>query len=342
MALSDAPPPVHIPTLTAAYVAPQYLAMQAFPQQQHAVATITPSVSPDDEQQRLPCDQYKEFLDASYHERADMIENLVDLSVDIVENIWPTAGHAKVVATKGFIREILRRSKATYFMLQISLFYLFRAKRIVQAKLNIPASQRTFRESLMCCGRRMFLASLMVASKYIHDKGYRNKAWADASGLPLQEINASEMAFLQMVDYQLYISKTSFEKWYTMLDQRLKKRKQQQQQQLTQQQMQEKQQQQLVASSVAVKMPPSPPSHYPRSFHPYQQQHQSVQKTKAPLKAPFHTPSPAIHAAVASHLDNYPSPASPSFRFGPAGHPPDLPDEKAPLAMVSPPPSQPF
>ncbi|ORZ18867.1 hypothetical protein BCR42DRAFT_349535 [Absidia repens] len=192
-------------------------------------------ISPEDEQQ-LPCEQYKEFLDASHHERADMIDNLVDVSVDIIDSIWPAPGHAKVVATKGFIREILKRSKTTYFMLQISLFYIFRVKRVVQAKLRMAAGERRYRDNLMCCGRRMFLASLMAASKYIHDKSYRNKAWADASGLTLAEINASELAFLQMIDYRLFISKATFEKWYTMLNQRLDQRKQLRQQQQPQQQ----------------------------------------------------------------------------------------------------------
>ncbi|CAO3597950.1 unnamed protein product [Absidia cylindrospora] len=187
-------------------------------------------ISPEDEEQQLPCEQYKEFLDASHHERADMIDNLVDVSVDIIDSIWPAPGHAKVVATKGFIREILKRSKTTYFMLQISLFYIFRVKRVVQAKLRMAAEERRYRDNLMCCGRRMFLASLMAASKYIHDKSYRNKAWADASGLTLAEINASELAFLQMIDYRLFISKATFEKWYTMLNQRLDQQKQQRQQ----------------------------------------------------------------------------------------------------------------
>jgi hypothetical protein len=188
----------------------------------HPIAAI---ISPEDEQQ-LPCEQYKEFLDASHLERVDMIDNLVDVSVDIIDSIWPTPSHAKVVATKGFIREILKRSKTTYFMLQLSLFYIFRVKRVVQAKLRMAAGERRYRDDLMCCGRRMFLASLMVASKYIHDKSYRNKAWADASGLSLAEINASELAFLQMIDYRLYVSKPTFEKWYDMLNQRLKQRKQ--------------------------------------------------------------------------------------------------------------------
>ena len=72
-------------------------------------------------------------------------------------------------------------------------------------------------DDLMCCGRRMFLASLMLASKYLHDKNYQNKAWAQITGLKLEEINAAEMAFLSLIDYRLYVSKPTFDKWYTQL-----------------------------------------------------------------------------------------------------------------------------
>ncbi len=72
-------------------------------------------------------------------------------------------------------------------------------------------------DDLMCCGRRMFLASLMVASKYLHDKNYHNKAWAKITGLDIKEINAAEMAFLNLIDYRLYVSKPTFDKWYTQI-----------------------------------------------------------------------------------------------------------------------------
>lgn len=202
--------------------------------------------------------------------------------MDIIDSIWPAPGHAKVVGTKGFIREILKRSKTTYFMLQVSLFYIFRVKRVVQAKLRMAAGERRYRDNLMCCGRRMFLASLMAASKYIHDKSYRNKAWADASGLTLAEINASELAFLQMIDYRLYISKSTFEKWYTMLNQRLD-----QQKQLRQQQQQHQHHQQLV--------PVSTSSEQKKSLRPYPQQynHHCLTTPKA-IRKPISTNSTTV------------------------------------------------
>jgi DNA-directed RNA polymerase subunit N (RpoN/RPB10) len=172
-----------------------------------------------------PCEKYLQFMDSSRQERTFMIEKLIETFANVIDSIWHPKffeNQAKVVPTRGFINEILKRSKATYSTVQISLFYIFRVKKAVHYKLyqrsqkkdNMPMGTL---DDLMCCGRRMFLASLMLASKYLHDKNYQNKAWAQITGLKLEEINAAEMAFLSLIDYRLYVSKPTFDKWYTQL-----------------------------------------------------------------------------------------------------------------------------
>ncbi|KAG5459707.1 MAG: hypothetical protein BJ554DRAFT_8340 [Olpidium bornovanus] len=56
------------------------------------------------------------------------------------------------------------------------------------------------------CGRRMFIAALMVASKYLRDCHYSNKAWATMSGLYLWEVNRLEVTFLKLISYRLHVS----------------------------------------------------------------------------------------------------------------------------------------
>jgi hypothetical protein len=63
----------------------------------------------------------------------------------------------------------------------------------------------------------MFLASLVVASKFVQDKTYRNSAWAKIAGLPISEINMAERCFLQLLDYQLYIDQITFDSWHRQL-----------------------------------------------------------------------------------------------------------------------------
>ncbi|KAI8068014.1 hypothetical protein BC940DRAFT_238599, partial [Gongronella butleri] len=127
-----------------------------------------------------------------------------------------------VVPLRTFIQEVLKRSRTTYSTLQTALFYLFRAQPAVAAHLS-PASgwkrrkEDRWEDAYISCGRRMFLASLVIASKFVQDKTYRNSAWAKIAGLPIAEINAAERIFLDLIDYRLYISQATFEQWHQLL-----------------------------------------------------------------------------------------------------------------------------
>ncbi|KAF9922554.1 hypothetical protein FBU30_007321 [Linnemannia zychae] len=67
------------------------------------------------------------------------------------------------------------------------------------------------------CGRRMFLAALILASKFQQDRTYSNKAWSKISGLSVSEINLNEIAFLTLIDYRLFVSQSVFQKWVVVL-----------------------------------------------------------------------------------------------------------------------------
>jgi hypothetical protein len=128
---------------------------------------------------------------------------------------------AKVVSTAQFVREILKRSKTTYSTLQAALYYIFRIKasvteHMVRRQAAFPMEKPAPKDCIFC-GRRMFLAALMVASKFLQDRTYRNSAWAKISGLTTAEITFSEMTFLQLIDYQLFISKNTFDRWQYVL-----------------------------------------------------------------------------------------------------------------------------
>lgn len=130
-------------------------------------------------------------------------------------NISPNR-QAAVVPLRTFIQEVLRRSRTTYSTLQTALFYLFRSRPAITAHLQ-RSQQDQWEDAYISCGRRMFLASLVVASKFVQDKTYRNSAWAKIAGLPVSEINAAERIFLELVDYKLYISQPTFEQWHHLL-----------------------------------------------------------------------------------------------------------------------------
>ncbi|KAJ1670432.1 PHO85 cyclin-5, partial [Spiromyces aspiralis] len=67
------------------------------------------------------------------------------------------------------------------------------------------------------CGRRMYVAALILASKFLLDRTYSNRAWNKITRLDIKEINEMERAFMALLDSQLYIPPAAFERWDKML-----------------------------------------------------------------------------------------------------------------------------
>lgn len=65
----------------------------------------------------------------------------------------------------------------------------------------------------MQCGRRMFLAALILASKYLQDRNYSSRAWSKISGLSTAEINQNESAFLHAISWRLHVTNEVYNRW---------------------------------------------------------------------------------------------------------------------------------
>jgi len=75
---------------------------------------------------------------------------------------------------------------------------------------NAGHSGSTFTSPLpspLLCPRRAFLASLILASKFMQDKCYSNRAWAKLSGLPPREIGRCERALGEALGWRLWVGK---------------------------------------------------------------------------------------------------------------------------------------
>jgi len=124
-----------------------------------------------------------------------------------------------------FIQETIRRSRTSFSTLQLALYYLLRIKSAVRdfelkhpEWFNGPCDfGRSAAKHPIACGRRMFLAAVIVASKYLQDRNYSNRAWAKISGLPVKEINANEFVFLNVAKYDLYVGETLYKRWSAVL-----------------------------------------------------------------------------------------------------------------------------
>lgn len=108
----------------------------------------------------------------------------------------------------------MRRSRTSYSTLQVALYYLVLVKpHVPQHDFTMEQPEDRHADRALQCGRRMFLAALILASKYLQDRNYSARAWSKISGLNTQEINQNEMAFLLAVNWKLHIADEVFQRW---------------------------------------------------------------------------------------------------------------------------------
>ncbi|RYP46295.1 hypothetical protein DL768_007462 [Monosporascus sp. mg162] len=154
--------------------------------------------------------------------KVNFVDSLVDSSTQIVEAVWPLSsvvyrqelGSKAVLPLRTFIQETLRRSRTSYSTLQVALYYLILIKpHVPKYDFTMEQPDEVHANRVLQCGRRMFLAALILASKYLQDRNYSARAWSKISGLATQEINQNEIAFLAAVNWKLHITDEVFQRW---------------------------------------------------------------------------------------------------------------------------------
>ncbi|KAF8497639.1 hypothetical protein JB92DRAFT_2589840, partial [Gautieria morchelliformis] len=55
------------------------------------------------------------------------------------------------------------------------------------------------------CPRRMFIAALILATKFTQDRVYSNRAWAKISGLDAREVGRCERALGDALEWRLWV-----------------------------------------------------------------------------------------------------------------------------------------
>lgn len=119
-----------------------------------------------------------------------------------------------VLPLRTFIQETLRRSRTSYSTLQVALYYLVLIKdQLPERDFTMEQTDESHSSRALQCGRRMFLAALILASKYLQDRNYSARAWSKISGLNTQEINQNEMSFLLAVNWNLHITEQVYQRW---------------------------------------------------------------------------------------------------------------------------------
>lgn len=160
------------------------------------------------------------FLNSGYND--------IDVTVQAIASIWPNAmsstpsssssgsGARPIANLNTFLHHILKHSRTTHSTLQLAIFYLFRIRPRVL--------ERRHEDVYIACGRRMFLAALICAHKFLQDKTYKNSAWSKVSGLGVAEVNHAEKVMLHLLDWSLFVKKDTYDQWIVMLQTHLKQR----------------------------------------------------------------------------------------------------------------------
>jgi len=178
-------------------------AKAAYPTLQHESVKSVPSLV-------RQCDRKEQF-----------VESLVDTATEMIEVIWPgsvsdcslSRGGRHILDLRKFVQEVLRRSKTSHSTLQVALFYMMLLIPFVP-KVDLPeVAFDPAQCKALRCGRRMFLAALILASKYLQDRNYTMSAWAKISGLKKEEICFNELAFLKVVNFDLHVPEPKYKVW---------------------------------------------------------------------------------------------------------------------------------
>ena len=134
-----------------------------------------------------------------------MPPRLIDFAVCTMESVLegsckPSPASAQIPSLHSFISGVVKRTPVNAFTLAVAMIYIGRFK----AHLS-PASVGSHDTR-----HRLFMVSLMLASKFLNDQSLTNKAWAKASGLfSLSEISMMEMDFLTVLRFDLFVDRAS-------------------------------------------------------------------------------------------------------------------------------------
>eukprot|EP00927_Polykrikos_kofoidii_P056914 TRINITY_DN51000_c0_g1_i1.p1 TRINITY_DN51000_c0_g1~~TRINITY_DN51000_c0_g1_i1.p1 ORF type:complete len:269 (-),score=23.63 TRINITY_DN51000_c0_g1_i1:317-1123(-) len=65
---------------------------------------------------------------------------------------------------------------------------------------------------------RLLLTGLVIAAKFQDDRHYTNAVYARIGGVSIADLDALERVFLSIVDWNLYVSRPEYERYYDLLE----------------------------------------------------------------------------------------------------------------------------
>ncbi|KAK0649693.1 hypothetical protein B0T16DRAFT_136119 [Cercophora newfieldiana] len=156
------------------------------------------------------------------------LDGAITAATKLLCHVWPLAiiqskpGSSATLPLETFIRETLRRSRTSWFLLNVALYYIALVK--VHALDRMGAGEDISNLGILELDldvirepRRMFLAGLIVAAKCLQDRNFSARAWSKISGLPTPEVFAAENALLRGIRWNLHVTVERYEWWINIL-----------------------------------------------------------------------------------------------------------------------------
>ncbi|WP_429289662.1 cyclin family protein [Paraburkholderia sp. CI3] len=159
---------------------------------------------------------------ATVEDRSHVVTHLVKTVVARIQEIWPSkrphpaeAAGAIPKQTRSTLNEMVvklaGRSRTSKSVLILALHYLEKIEPYAKAARDRAVAREPLpTDPATLDGRRMFLASLMLAHKYLNEPTYTNEAWSRISGLDLGQLGPLEIHTLKMLEYELGMTQQEF------------------------------------------------------------------------------------------------------------------------------------
>ncbi|KAG9112294.1 hypothetical protein FRC07_007978 [Ceratobasidium sp. 392] len=122
----------------------------------------------------------------------------------------PTTG-----SMRWFLTELFKRAAVPGLIIRVAAGYVLRCRTAIACALRSVAvkslsspncpPERTPRERVLTDARRVFLAALVLACKFVFDKPYDNRSWSLISGLGSRDIGECERVVGEVLEWRLWI-----------------------------------------------------------------------------------------------------------------------------------------
>lgn len=115
---------------------------------------------------------------------------------------------------RNFASSVFRQSRVSYSVLLIALLYLLRFRHYFVMRRRPCSSSLPSAPHLLPI---ILISSLVLSTKFLHDRHSSNQVWATMTGVPTIDINRGELFFLNVIQHQLCVDQGAFQKWMSML-----------------------------------------------------------------------------------------------------------------------------